>query len=744
VCTPSCLEFGRISLSVYEVQNRRVIEVGAYNVNGSLRPMVESWKPAEYIGVDLQPGPGVDVVCAAEDLVWQFGENRFDLVISTEMLEHVLDWSRVISNLKRVCKKGGIILITTRSKGFPYHGYPQDYWRFQSQDMNSIFADCSFEAIREDHCDPGVFIKVRKPDNFQEADLANYELYSIVLDQRVTLQEFLKQKAMKTLLFATMYLRDEASLQRYQKYLNFLDRNYWSMGIDHAVFIDDGSSPRLLSAIGLPVFMGEMPTELPAVSIFTFPDHKGWQGNYFQGWWRSFLFAPLLAEHYGLDRIIHIESDAYVLSKRLRNYLTGLTSGWTALWCPLHKMPETGIQVVCKDQFGSMKEIVPPNDIYPENYLPFTAVNKDFKGDRYAEYTDLIPAGADFLCQVTLGMLCSSIQVEHEVLIRCLRPVTDAAALNRIRDDLASVTEWGYFLQTAINHGVLPSLYRQVADICPEAVPAEFLADMQNLYRARARRNLRVTAELLKVLSHLESHGIVGVPFKGPVLAQVAFGDLTLRQFANLDVLVRRQDFGRVKDLLLGAGYRFFDNLTEKQRHSAIRHGKDVSFNRPGGVLLKIHRRFATGCYGSTLDLETAIRRAVPVNLAGKTVRCLAPVDLLLTICLNSTFKLWSKLGDINDVARVVQSQGRWDWPDILRRAQEAGLRRIVLLGLSLAAELLAAPVPLEVLDQAARDPAIAVLIETVVENLFPKNGVNLDFTPARLTLKARLRNLKD
>jgi hypothetical protein len=129
---------------------------------------------------------------------------------------------------------------------------------------------------------------------------------------------------------------------------------------------------------------------------------------------------------------------------------------------------------------------------------------------------------------------------EYEVLLHSLSQAQDG--LTRLSAALSGVADWEYLFQGALKHGVFPSLYRRLADTCPEAAPPEFLAEMQRLYRLNARRNLRLTGELLKVLSLLESQDVVAIPLKGPVLAQMAYGDLALRQFHVLEFLVRHQN----------------------------------------------------------------------------------------------------------------------------------------------------------------------------------------------------------
>ena len=185
MCHITCISFGATNLSERHVTGKRIIEVGSYDVNGSLRPIIEAWNPADYVGVDIQKGPGVDVVCRAEDLVETFGKESFDIVISTELLEHVRDWRKVISDIKNVCRPNGIILITTRSYGFKYHAHPYDFWRYELSDMEYIFCDCIMEKLEKDKFVPGVFVKARKLSNFVEKDLSHYELYSILVDKRV-------------------------------------------------------------------------------------------------------------------------------------------------------------------------------------------------------------------------------------------------------------------------------------------------------------------------------------------------------------------------------------------------------------------------------------------------------------------------------------------------------------------------------------------------------------------------------
>jgi len=162
MCTGNIMEFGYKVINAELVSNKNVLEVGAYNVNGTLKDKIMEFNPKTYVGVDIREGPNVDLVCDIGDLDFVFDSESFDLVVCTEVLEHVKDWPRAIQNLKTVVAPGGVILITVPTVGFPYHEYPSDYWRFTLDNLRSIFSDFDWVAWHQ-HSDPGVCILVRKP-----------------------------------------------------------------------------------------------------------------------------------------------------------------------------------------------------------------------------------------------------------------------------------------------------------------------------------------------------------------------------------------------------------------------------------------------------------------------------------------------------------------------------------------------------------------------------------------------------
>jgi len=138
--------------------------------------VIEAMAPASYLGTDAQPGPGVHLECPAEKLPEALGEASADVVICTEMLEHAEDWRAAVAGLVRVLAPGGLLVLTTRGPGFPYHPHPEDHWRFTVDQMDGIAEACGLDVARcepdPDPASPGVFLLAARPGDWDGAGMA--------------------------------------------------------------------------------------------------------------------------------------------------------------------------------------------------------------------------------------------------------------------------------------------------------------------------------------------------------------------------------------------------------------------------------------------------------------------------------------------------------------------------------------------------------------------------------------------
>jgi len=100
------------------VEGARVLEIGSFDVNGSVRNLFAG--ATTYVGVDLQDGPGVDVVAYGHE--FESPAASFDIAISGECFEHDPYWVLTFNNMCRLVRPGGLVVFTCASRGRPEHG----------------------------------------------------------------------------------------------------------------------------------------------------------------------------------------------------------------------------------------------------------------------------------------------------------------------------------------------------------------------------------------------------------------------------------------------------------------------------------------------------------------------------------------------------------------------------------------------------------------------------------------------
>lgn len=273
--------------------------------------------------------------------------------------------------------------------------------------------------------------------------------------------------------------------------------------------------------------------------------------------------------------------------------------------------------------------------------------------------------------------------------------------------------DWARVMTLATRHGLRPLLHARLRadDGCPEPVRN----DLARHYLANARHNLLLTGVLTDLLVHLAADGVEAVPFKGPVLAQDAYGSLSLREFADLDVVVRPADAERALTLLQAAGYTL--------QKGAAGHAR-TGYHRPlahldTGVEVELHWGVTQAYLNVDLDLEACWSRAHPRSVAGRSLPGFSLEDTLVLLCVHGGKHLWLGLGWIRDVAGLLAGHPDVAWDVVADTARRAGCERMVRLGLHLAHDLLDAPLPDGMAEDLRADPAVGALAGEVVARLF-------------------------
>jgi Uncharacterised nucleotidyltransferase len=283
--------------------------------------------------------------------------------------------------------------------------------------------------------------------------------------------------------------------------------------------------------------------------------------------------------------------------------------------------------------------------------------------------------------------------------------------------------DWEYLLRTARRHGVAPMLYWCLDAACPEAVPEDVFDRLRDHFRANNLRNLFLSGELLRILRAFQTNRIPAVPYKGPALAASTYGNLGLREFHDLDILVHRQDVPKAKQVLASMGYRPRYQLTRAQEAAFLRSQFEHPFAREDGKsVVELHWGVVESHF-FLLDAERLWDHLDRIPLGGDNVLNLSPEDMLLVLCVHGTKHAWERLGWICDVAELIRVHQDIEWDRVMTQANAPGGERMLLLGLFLARDLLEAPLPEEVSRRIQTDPTLKALAGRIRERLFRETG---------------------
>lgn len=311
---------------------------------------------------------------------------------------------------------------------------------------------------------------------------------------------------------------------------------------------------------------------------------------------------------------------------------------------------------------------------------------------------------------------------EMEVLLCCARSRMDEPARERLGTLLERDLDWQHLMRTSELHGVTPLLYSSLFSAADERVPPSVLAKLKFLSVDTIARNTYLTDALLEVLSLFSDHDIAAVPIKGPVLAATAYRNPALRQFGDLDIMVRRRDVQRAVQVLKDAGYRPASKSPRPQPLADIlrsRVRKDAGFMREdNAVFVEIHWAFLPEARSFLLSPEEAWRSCADVSVAGTNVPSFAVEHVLLFLCAHGAKHAWTRLKWICDVAELIRAHEALDWDRVVRDAQRLRSERLLRTGLLLASELLGAELPAKMQAYVEGDGRAARLSGEVSDNL--------------------------
>lgn len=328
---------------------------------------------------------------------------------------------------------------------------------------------------------------------------------------------------------------------------------------------------------------------------------------------------------------------------------------------------------------------------------------------------------------------------EKQLIVCCARTRIQPEVL-AVRAILGGIIDWSFLLAEAEAHSTTPLLERNILETAPDLVSAEQTGRLKAAVRANAARCLLLTAELVRIDATFRSQNVRAIPYKGPVVAAQAYGNVALRAFDDIDMILPQRDMRAAHDVILGLGYQaqFPEEFTPAARSAPI-PGEYKYYNHARDAIAELHTEHTLRHFPVRPNLDDFVKRLVPLSLSGHEIETFAPGDTLPLLCIHGSKDLWGRISWIADVSEMIQATPRLDWDQVLSCSRSLHAERMLNLGLLLAAHVMGARLPNHILSRAEKDSTAVADEVKIRRGIFSREGYGVMSARDRFLYRRRM-----
>ena len=309
---------------------------------------------------------------------------------------------------------------------------------------------------------------------------------------------------------------------------------------------------------------------------------------------------------------------------------------------------------------------------------------------------------------------------EHEIVLCVARRELGAEEQAHLRQLLKQNLDWDYLFTIANTHGLLPLFQKHLHALGADPVPIDFRVSVRRHSLSNTQTVLHLVGKQLKLHRLFKDNNIPTAIFKGSALAQSAYGDISLRQAGDIDVLISRAHFARARLLLESLGYQMTPQLTATQLSSHLASHCEIQFVRDDWfTIVDLHWALAPKSFVFKMDAEELLSRLQPVTIAGTEIETLATEDLIVYLSMHGAKHLWRALEWISSLGELIRSAESIAWDTVVRRAQKAHATRMLALGLRLAENVSSVEIPAEVWRAVDADESSKQMAQKILSEIF-------------------------
>lgn len=325
---------------------------------------------------------------------------------------------------------------------------------------------------------------------------------------------------------------------------------------------------------------------------------------------------------------------------------------------------------------------------------------------------------------------------EMRFLLKCV----DRTAQPDAAQDVVRNIDWDVFLGLTRAHRCVPQVYKRLSELTADRkasgfVPDTMMESLKNLTTKIAVCNVRMTETLCDIQDLLRKNEIRVACIKGPALSMLAYGNTTMRQFGDLDLIVSGKDMDRAVELILQHGYEFRELSSKANISSYLNTLQAVTFqNSDRTIYVDVSSVLISHLLSppELADLILDSSSILPVD-EKSGIYSPGPELMMMAVCVHGAEDMWNKLMAVADVAALLDSHPDADWAGMLTTAAKWGQRRSALIGMAVAQKLLNADLPEGIAKAVSSDPGVMKLAEDAVNGLVSRGSLNAGLLKQKL-----------
>ena len=302
----------------------------------------------------------------------------------------------------------------------------------------------------------------------------------------------------------------------------------------------------------------------------------------------------------------------------------------------------------------------------------------------------------------------------HALLVNCCQNEIDTTAIQTLLSTFSD-EEYVTIHKLAHRHGLYPLLYKILRSVEPDSISTDIITLFKQSNLSIAQRNMLMSAELLQLMQMFEENSIDAMAFKGPVLGEMAYGSINLRQYGDLDILIKKESIEETISLLEERGYISEIELDKNSLETFYNCVNVIGLHR-GSIRVEIHWELLSTNYAIDWEEERLWGEIETITINHKPIKMLSFENHILYLCAHGSKHLFERLEWICDIDRAIRAQDNVNWEHLVLEAKSLGIERMLLFGLHLSQQFFNLSLPKEIIQKIDNDQDIESLTSKVID----------------------------